>query len=149
MPSNTTTADTETPANQGDAKVLAPLVLPWPNRKLNPNYRKHKHWGPQSAAKKTARRQAAHLARAAGWDKAHWPEGKLAVWIDYYAPDKRRRDVDNLLASSKAALDGIADAIGVNDRDFVPHPYLRDEVVERGMVRIVITRMPPRPEYCV
>lgn len=149
MPSNTTAANAKGASNQADAKIIAPLVLPWPNPKLSPNYRQHKHWGAQSAAKKKARRQAAKLARVAGWDRAQWPDGELAVWIDYFPPDRRRRDVDNLLASSKASLDGIADAIGVNDRNFVPHPYLRDEIYERGMVRIVITRMPPRPEYCV
>jgi crossover junction endodeoxyribonuclease RusA len=35
-------------------------------------------------------------------------------------PDKRHRDADNCLAAAKAGLDGMADALGVNDRHFQP-----------------------------
>lgn len=35
-------------------------------------------------------------------------------------PDKRRRDIDNMLASMKASLDGIALAIGCDDVEFCP-----------------------------
>jgi crossover junction endodeoxyribonuclease RusA len=33
----------------------------------------------------------------------------------FHAPDKRRRDLDNLLASMKPHLDGLALAVGVDD----------------------------------
>lgn len=70
------------------------------------------------------------------------PEGRLHLWIDFYPPDRRRRDDDGLLASCKAYRDGIADALGIDDRRFVSHPYLRDEVVKGGEVRVRITCSP-------
>jgi crossover junction endodeoxyribonuclease RusA len=35
-------------------------------------------------------------------------------------PDKRHRDADNCLAASKAGLDGVADALIVDDKRFQP-----------------------------
>jgi crossover junction endodeoxyribonuclease RusA len=47
-------------------------------------------------------------------------EGFPARFVDitFHPPDKRKRDLDNCLASFKAGLDGIADALGVNDCQF-------------------------------
>jgi hypothetical protein len=41
-------------------------------------------------------------------------------------PDKRMRDADNCLAAAKAALDGLADALQVNDRNFQPIVVYRE-----------------------
>ncbi len=120
------------------------IVFPWPDLgKLSPNSRIH--WAPRARAKKSARENAYLLTKKAGWHRIAWPKGRLAVWIDFYAPDRRRRDVDNLLASCKAVLDGIADAMGVDDRRFVPYPFLHDEARKPGEVRIRITEIPERP----
>ncbi len=113
------------------------LVLPWPSRDLHPNARVH--WARKAKAVKAARQQADILALAAGWQHVSWPDGPLHVWIDGYPADRRRRDADGLLSSMKAALDGIADAIGVDDRVFIPHPFVSDTVVKGGEVRITIT----------
>lgn len=114
------------------------VVLSWPKPELNPNSRAH--WSKKAKFKKSQRHEALLLAQQAGWHKVEWPKGgRLHVWIDGYAKDKRHRDHDNFLASLKGALDGIADAIGVNDSRFVPHPYIKDEVRKGGEVRIRIT----------
>lgn len=48
--------------------------------------------------------------------KARKPQkGPLSVSLTFHPPDARRRDLDNCLASCKAQIDGIADALGVND----------------------------------
>ena len=44
----------------------------------------------------------------------------IPVSIVFVSPDKRHRDLDNCLAAAKAQLDGIADALGVNDKRFRP-----------------------------
>lgn len=117
------------------------LVLPWPFRALSPNARVH--WRVKSAAARAAKHDAYMLAKAADWHRIEWPaEGRLHVWIDGYRPSRRHHDHDNLLASLKAALDGIADAMGIDDRRFVPHPYIKDEVRKGGEVRIRITGSP-------
>lgn len=67
------------------------------------------------------------------------PEGRLHLWMDFYAPDRRRRDDDGLLASMKAARDGIADALAIDDARFVSHPMIRDEVCRGGKVVVRLT----------
>lgn len=115
---------------------MSPLILPWPDRILHPNSRPH--WAKLAKAKKAARESAAWAAKAA-WPDATLPEGRLHLWIDFYAPDKRRRDDDGLLSSMKAARDGIADALGIDDSRFVSHPWIKNEVRKGGQVEIRIT----------
>lgn len=58
------------------------------------------------------------------------------VELTFYPPCKRNRDRDNLLAAMKSGLDGLADAMNVNDRRFVPIVRLKDEI--GGMVKVRI-----------
>jgi crossover junction endodeoxyribonuclease RusA len=55
----------------------------------------------------------------------------------FFPPDKRHRDIDGLLSSMKAAFDGIADAIGVDDSRW-QIGYRRGEPVKNGLVLIEI-----------
>lgn len=121
----------------GPRDIKTELVLEWPKRVLHPNSRVH--WSQRHRARKQARRDAHLLAKAAGWHRVEWPDGRLHVWIDGYARDRRRRDHDGFLASLKAHLDGIADAMGVDDSRFVPHPWIKDETRNPPEVRIRIT----------
>jgi crossover junction endodeoxyribonuclease RusA len=63
-------------------------------------------------------------------------EGGIGLRFDFYPPDKRKRDLDNMLSSIKAAVDGIADAHGVNDQRF--GFWLSRETPVKGG-RIVVT----------
>lgn len=122
------------------------LVLPWPNRVLHPNARVH--WAKKAPEVKAAR-QGAHLrAVDAGWQFLQLllpPEGRLYVWVDGYPPRPRNRDRDGLLASLKPALDGIADAMGINDSRFFPIPDLLDVRAPDGEVHVRITTTMERP----
>lgn len=122
------------------AREASELVLPWPSRLLHPNSRVH--WGAKSKAAKAAKLEAWTLAHAAHWPGMKLPDGPLHVWIDGYPTDRRRRDADGLLSSLKAALDGIAEALGVDDRRFVPHPWVKDEIRPGGQVVIRVTGGP-------
>ena len=116
------------------------LVLPWPPRELHPNARVHGDKRDKlTQLERTFARLASHQA---GWNAAELAEGRLHLWIDVYPPDKRTRDDDGLLASMKAARDGIADALGIDDTRFVSHPSVTDEVRKGGEVRIRITGGP-------
>jgi crossover junction endodeoxyribonuclease RusA len=105
------------------------ITLPWPDKGLSPNSRLH--WAPKAKLKAAARLAAACLTYGAMYEwlktKAHY-EGteKLPVTITFYPPDKRLRDDDNMVGSFKAYRDGIADALGVDDRRFKPHYYFED-----------------------
>ena len=115
------------------------VTLPWPPKELNPNQRTH--WAKKAKAAKAYRHACCVLALEAGAyvNTIDW-EGDIHVWIDFYAPDKRHRDDDNLIAAFKSGRDGLADALGVNDRRFRIHPYVKDGI--GGMVKVRITPGP-------
>jgi crossover junction endodeoxyribonuclease RusA len=94
------------------------FYLGWPDKNLSQNARVH-HFA-RARATKTARQSAwviAHVAMTA----AHIRKGALSapnVHLTFHPPDKRRRDLHNLEGSMKAAIDGIQDALGVDDSTF-------------------------------
>ena len=87
------------------------FVLPWPPMELSPNSRMH--WAALAKAKKAYRQACAWQAKAQGAQKIE--AESLSVTVEFHQPDKRRRDYDNMVASIKSGLDGVADAIGVPD----------------------------------
>lgn len=91
--------------------MLAPIVLPWPDRRLAPNARGH--WSKKVAPTKKARLDASNAARAVGIRKIE--AEALRLTIAFFPPDRRPRDTDNMLSSLKASLDGIADITGIDD----------------------------------
>lgn len=88
------------------------IVLPWPDKRLSPNARGH--WRGAWAAGKSARAHAAWSARDARAKQLSGCE-RLRIHIVITPPDKRPRDTDNIIASLKPYLDGLADACGVDD----------------------------------
>lgn len=112
------------------------LTLPWPPKDLSPNARVH--WTKRSKAAKAYRKECGWHVVAAGPRPKFAPSGLITLDIEFVEPDKRyRRDLDNMLASIKAGIDGIADALGVNDRRFV-FRIARSEAIG-GMVRVRIS----------
>ena len=87
------------------------VTLPWPPSALSPNTRGH--WSKLAKAKKQYREACAWTAKAHGLGKIE--AEKVHVTLEFYPPDKRHRDLDNMLASAKALIDGLADVIGVDD----------------------------------
>lgn len=108
------------------------IVLPWPPKELNPNSRVH--WAVLAKAKKAYRSLCFSLAKAGGLTKV---KEKTNLDITFYKPDKRHRDLDNMLASMKSGLDGLADALEVNDKHFSISMGVSDEI--GGMVKVVIS----------
>lgn len=103
----------------GDVSGLgagAVIETPWPAEALSPNARVH--WSVRARAAKKARSAAWALAKAAKLPKP--PEGPIRVTLTFQEPDARRRDLDGLLTRMKPWLDGIADALGVDDHRFEP-----------------------------
>lgn len=117
------------------------VTLPWPDRRLSPNARLH--WRPKAAITAKARADAHFLAlEAAGYSLGTiradlGGEGRIPLTVTFYPPDKRHRDDDGMIASFKAARDGIADALGVNDRRFAPH-YHFAEPQKPGRIEVEI-----------
>jgi crossover junction endodeoxyribonuclease RusA len=117
--------------------------LPFPNSKLNPNRSKGVHWAATSALRKAARASAYALARVAAlgtpWYSVERRKAEaVPLVITFIQPDRRHRDRDNLLAACKPALDGVADALEINDSQFDPVTIRREYGTKPGGVRIEI-----------
>ena len=108
------------------------VTLPWPPKELSPNQKSH--WAKKAKFAKQYRLICWALAKEAKLEANK--EGKVHLEITFFPPDKRHRDADNMVASIKSGLDGLADALQVNDRMFLPTFKFTDEVA--GMVKIEI-----------
>lgn len=113
--------------------------LPFPDKKLMPNKKNGKHWT-STVANKDAQKSEAYIRTFEEMNIAgrqEWPE-HIPLSLLYLTPDKRHRDLDNLLAASKALIDGMAQALGVDDKRF--RPILIDAVLgpkEGGLIAAV------------
>lgn len=109
------------------------MILPWPPSTLKPNG-SHGHWTKKSSAAKKYRADCLWLAKAAKIPK---PFGGVELVICFHPPDRRRRDLDNLLASFKYGIDAISEAIGIDDYQFSIR-LSRGEPVKGGHVVVEI-----------
>ena len=110
--------------------------LPWPDKKLSPNARVH-HF--VLARAKSKAKSAANILAFLAYREIGRPQiiGSVDVQITFNPPDNRRRDIDNMLASNKAALDGVSAAIGVDDSRW-GLSLSRGDVVKGGRVVVQI-----------
>ncbi|SDG34971.1 hypothetical protein [Pelagibacterium luteolum] len=118
--------------------ILATIELPWPSKDLSPNARKDRRGLTATRVKSKTDAYMACLeigAKNVGWLAAH-------VDMEFCPPDNRARDLDNMLASNKAALDGVAKAIGVDDSQW-SISLKRGPVVKHG--KVVIRLSPVHP----
>ena len=98
--------------------MLPRVILPWPSRDLSPNGRVH--WAVKRRAAIQQGNDARALALAAGWRSLNAEPDEVQVALTFCPPSLRRFDLDNALASIKAALDQLAATLGVDDSLFVP-----------------------------
>jgi crossover junction endodeoxyribonuclease RusA len=120
---------------RGEDRGMIAVSLPWPERILSPNARAH--WRPKAKATEAARHLAYIYTRDfVGHTKPCWPAA--AIRMVFCPPDRRRRDLDNFISSTKAHRDGIADALGTDDSKFTVS-YAFGEPVKGGAVRVEIT----------
>ena len=94
---------------------MTTLVLPWPPKELSPNV--SSHWAAKGRLRKKLRSDCYMLAYAAGVKPQDGVEG-YSIGLIFCPPSGRHFDADNLVARCKGLLDGVADAAGVNDRNF-------------------------------
>lgn len=115
------------------------VTLPWPPKALNPNARGH--WSVRSKAARSYKQACWALAMEAKAPEFEWDgASKVHLWVTFYPPDKRHRDDDNVFASFKNGRDGLALALGIDDKHFVSHPFLHTEI--GGMVKVRISGGP-------
>lgn len=114
------------------------VVLSFPAPELMQNRREGRHWSYAHEAKVAQRQEAYLLARQSitqsGFEAR--PDARHRVEMVFCPPDNRRRDVSNLHAAMKAALDGIAEAMEIDDSAFTEHEQRMSAVHARGCVRV-------------
>lgn len=112
------------------------VELPFPPAGLNPN--KRLHWAAKAKAVKAYRDACRTLTWQACVKGAPQFGQSIKVTITFIVPDRRWRDDDNIIGSFKAGRDGLADALGVNDRRFVTTYEINRDPVKGGRVRVDI-----------
>lgn len=113
---------------------MTTIILPWPSRELSPNSRVH--WSKKAKAAKYSRLYAFVRAKESKWVVP--ATGKITLTIEFVKPSRRRMDLDNMLAGMKPALDGIAQALGVDDSRFRYLLDVADEPIKGGVVRVTL-----------
>lgn len=79
------------------------------------------------------------MAIAAGQQLGPCIAVPCSVWINCYPPDRRRRDLDNIL---KGALDSLVHAKAILDDSLIDELHvLREQPKAPGHVRILIRKM--------
>jgi crossover junction endodeoxyribonuclease RusA len=115
------------------------ITISLPPKGCRPNG-SHGHWRAKSSAKKLYRK-ACHLATLEA-TQGHPPQRwlKASAQVSAYFPTARHMDPDNLIASLKAAFDGIADAgIVANDKGLWPLRPIISKDAGNPRVEITIT----------
>ncbi len=112
--------------------MSAEVTLPWPPRELSPNWRGH--WAAKAKAVKSYRLACYVLAKEAGL--AFDGPGEVHLWITFNKPSRRRMDADNAVASIKSGIDGLADALKIDDSRFVLHPWVSTKIAGTVVVRL-------------
>ena len=116
------------------------ISMPWPLVDISPNGRAH--WRDKHKATKASKNYAWGMAKSLmgplGIVPGSWL-GPISVQLMFHPAVTRDRDLDNMQASQKAALDGIALALGINDTHFRPVSSIGDQ---RKPACVVITLSP-------
>ena len=112
------------------------IVLDFPPKDLFPNRASGKHWGNLYKLKSDYRESSTWLAKSQLGDWKH-NGNPIVLTLAFHMPDKRWRDADNCLAAAKAGIDGLADAIMVNDRIF--NPIIVQRILGEKPGKLIIT----------
>jgi len=113
------------------------VALPWPDKALWQNRRTH--WTIVRNATKSLRQRAHFEAQWAGSRHLTITGQPHLAWT-IHPPDKRRRDLPNVIAALKPAIDGIQDALGIDDQHFLHEwPQEFGEFVQGGKITVTIS----------
>ena len=112
------------------------IMLSWPASILNPNVKVH--WIAKKEARDTARDEGYIMAKSTGMELD--PAKRYRMDMVFCPPDRRWRDLDNLISSEKFRIDGMCKAFGINDRMVRPVPDW-GPVVSGGKVEVSIVEV--------
>ena len=112
------------------------LELPIPPRTLQPNGRAH--WRVKHKQSSLAKNTAYWTTREQA-PRNPFADGTLCIRYTYYPPPRGKYlDDDNLIGAMKYYRDGIANALDINDKQFITYPVERGTRDGRGRVVVEI-----------
>ena len=125
---------------------LLVIELPYPAKPLWSNG-SHGHWAPLNKARKAARATARICAKEALGGHP-WISPHASIQITLHprshksngARNTQTPDLDNIVSACKAQIDGIADALGINDRNFTLLPPQVGDRCQFGLLRVTVTQ---------
>lgn len=91
------------------------VIYPWMPKELNPNARVH--WRVKHNKAMEYKNACYVLTMQGKLPKV--VDDRLHLSLEFFKPNRMRRDIDNALASFKYGLDGISKAIGLDDSRFI------------------------------
>jgi Holliday junction resolvase RusA-like endonuclease len=89
------------------------ITFPWFLKELKPNW--SGHYMQKAKAKAIYRSECERITLNTMRDT--W-KASNKLRITFYKPNNRHMDLDNMLASIKSGIDGMCDALQVNDKQF-------------------------------
>jgi crossover junction endodeoxyribonuclease RusA len=114
------------------------IEVGWPARELSPNTSVH-HMV-LHRFRKAAKTEAGWATRIAMPVKWHPAGDRIKVHLIAHPPKAwRTGDSDNLIAQTKSFIDGIADVLGINDRNFEAPTVEWAERTQRGKLIVRIS----------
>lgn len=115
------------------------VVLPYPAKTLSPNARPDKFT--LARAKKAYRKCGWEAGLVSGLHLLG--QGRVTMQLIFCPPPvKRKRDLDNAAASMKSGLDGIADALKIDDSEWEWERPMWGEPTKTGEVQLLIQHTP-------
>ena len=119
------------------------IVLGWPPSELSPNRRLH--WAKLANAKKQYRKDCLSVSREQlkKYSKLNNLPERLVLEMTFIPPDRRSYDRDNLVARMKSGIDGLSDALRINDKRFNTVISTMDQDYLGGFVKIRILKETP------
>ncbi len=113
------------------------IELAYPHKDLMPNRKNGKHWASTVNIKK-ARLEEAYFVTLERVKPKIIFTGLIPLRITFVQSDNRSRDLDGLLSAMKSALDGMAKALGVDDKQFDPITVTRGRAeISKTIIEIV------------
>lgn len=114
------------------------VTLPWPPKELSPNFRtRSTRWIAR------VRKEYRAACAEAAWRHGVQPGRSLRLdRVIFHPPSARSRDDDNTKARFKAGRDGLADAMGIDDKEFNGIPHEIGEAVKGGAVVVLLSETP-------
>lgn len=112
------------------------IDLPWFPSACKPNSREH--WAAVAKAKRNYRHACWAITKEAMQGQELDLKPPINLKLTFIPPNRHAHDLDNLLAAFKAGLDGISDAIKIDDSLFTLTICKKAEI--GGIVKVLITQ---------